>query len=41
LYALDTELGDRGEPSKAQLEKAMQGHVIERVELVATYQKKQ
>ena len=41
LYALDTELGDRGEPSKAQLEKAMQGHVLERVELVATYQKEQ
>jgi Raf kinase inhibitor-like YbhB/YbcL family protein len=41
LYALDTKLGDRDEPSKAQLEKAMQGHVLERVELVGTYQKKQ
>jgi Raf kinase inhibitor-like YbhB/YbcL family protein len=39
LYALDTVLPDLGSPTKAQLEQAMQGHVLERVELVGTYQK--
>jgi hypothetical protein len=40
LYALDTLLGDRGALTKAELEKAMKGHVLERVELVGTYQKR-
>jgi Raf kinase inhibitor-like YbhB/YbcL family protein len=40
LYALDTVLPDLGTPTKAQLEKAMEGHVLERAELMGTYQKK-
>jgi Raf kinase inhibitor-like YbhB/YbcL family protein len=39
LYALDTELPDLGRPNKAQLEKAMAGHVLAQAELVGTYQK--
>ena len=39
LYALDRVLPDLGHPTKAQLEAAMKGHVIERAELVGTYQK--
>jgi Raf kinase inhibitor-like YbhB/YbcL family protein len=39
LYALDSELGDLGEPSKAELERAMQGKVLARAELVGTYEK--
>jgi len=39
LYALDTVLGDLGAPGKAKLEKAMEGHVLERAELVGTYEK--
>jgi len=39
LYALDTVLPDLGEPTKAELEKAMQGHVLARFELIGTYQK--
>ncbi|UGQ46155.1 YbhB/YbcL family Raf kinase inhibitor-like protein [Massilia endophytica] len=39
LYALDIELPDLGTPTKAQLEKAMQGHVIEQSELIGLYQK--
>lgn len=39
LYALDRELADLGTPSKAQLEQAMQGHVLATAELVGTYQK--
>lgn len=39
LYALDTELPDLNEPNKAQLEKAMQGHIIGQTELVGTYQR--
>jgi Raf kinase inhibitor-like YbhB/YbcL family protein len=39
LYALDTVLPDLGQPTKAQLEKAMQGHVLQRFELIGTYQK--
>ena len=38
LYALDTELGDLGEPTKAQLEKAMAGHILGEAQLVGTYQ---
>ncbi len=40
LYALDTILADLGKPDKAQLEKAMQGHVLEHAELVGLYQRK-
>jgi Raf kinase inhibitor-like YbhB/YbcL family protein len=40
LYALDAELPDLGQPTKAQLEKAMEGHVVEKTELVGTYEKK-
>jgi Raf kinase inhibitor-like YbhB/YbcL family protein len=39
LYALDTEVGDLGEPTKAELEDAMKGHVIAWGELVGTYEK--
>ena len=28
LYALDAALGERGEPTKAELERAMQGKVL-------------
>lgn len=39
LYALDTVLPDLGKPSKASLEKAMQGHVIDKTELIGLYQR--
>ena len=39
LYALDTELQGLGTPNKAQLEKAMEGHVLGKAELVGTYAK--
>ena len=39
LYALGTVLPDLQRPAKAQLEKAMQGHVLEKFELIGTYQK--
>ncbi|MBI3140244.1 MAG: YbhB/YbcL family Raf kinase inhibitor-like protein [Rhodocyclales bacterium] len=39
LYALDAVLPDLGRPTKAQLEKAMQGHVLDQAELMGTYQK--
>jgi Raf kinase inhibitor-like YbhB/YbcL family protein len=39
LYALDTLLPDLNQPDKAALEAAMQGHVLEKAELVGTYQK--
>jgi phosphatidylethanolamine-binding protein (PEBP) family uncharacterized protein len=39
LYALDTVLPDLGQPTKTELEKAMQGHVLEHFELIGTYQK--
>ncbi len=39
LYALDVVLPDLHEPAKAALEKAMEGHVLARAELVGTYQK--
>jgi Raf kinase inhibitor-like YbhB/YbcL family protein len=41
LYALDTVLPDLRKPSKADLLKAMEGHVIGTGELVGTYQKGQ
>ena len=38
LYALDAALGDLGPgATKADLERAMEGHVLERAELVGTY----
>jgi Raf kinase inhibitor-like YbhB/YbcL family protein len=40
VYALDTMLGDLKEPTKAQLEAAMKGHILGQAQLVATYQKK-
>lgn len=39
LYALDTMLPDFNEPTKAELEKAMQGHVLAKFELIGTYRK--
>ena len=39
IYALDVELPDLHEPTKAQLESAMKGHILERADLVGTYQK--
>lgn len=40
LYALDVVLPDLGRPTKADLLKAMQGHVVGSAELVGTYEKK-
>jgi Raf kinase inhibitor-like YbhB/YbcL family protein len=40
LYALDTVLPDLERPTKAGLEKAMEGHVLAKTELMGTYQKK-
>lgn len=39
LYALDTVLEDLHKPSKTKLEQAMQGHIIEQAELMATFEK--
>lgn len=39
LYAIDTIL-DLDAPTKADVERAMQGHVLGRAELVATYEKR-
>lgn len=39
LYALDVVLPDLKQPTKAELERAMQGHVLAKVELMGTYQK--
>ncbi len=39
LYALDSVLPDLGRPDKAQLLKAMEGHVLAQTELVGTYQR--
>ena len=39
LYALDTRLPDLAQPTKDQLLKAMQGHVLAQAELIGTYQK--
>jgi len=38
LHALDTLLPDLGTPGRAQLEQAMQGHVLAETELMAFYQ---
>jgi Raf kinase inhibitor-like YbhB/YbcL family protein len=39
LYALDTKLTALSQPTKADIEAAMAGHVLEKAELVGTYQK--
>ncbi len=39
LYALDTVLPDLGRPTKAKLQKAMEGHVLGQAELVGTYRR--
>ncbi len=39
LYALDRALGDLGNPTKADVERAMAGHVLASAELVGTYLK--
>jgi Raf kinase inhibitor-like YbhB/YbcL family protein len=39
LYALDAELPDLHQPTKAHLEEAMKGHILARAELVGTYKK--
>ena len=40
LFALDVELGDLGVVTRAQLEKALKGHVLGTAELMGTYKKK-
>ena len=39
LYALDSALPDLHEPTRGELESAMQGHVLATAELMATYQR--
>jgi Raf kinase inhibitor-like YbhB/YbcL family protein len=39
LYALDTELTGLENPTKAELEKAMEEHLVHNAELIGTYQK--
>jgi Raf kinase inhibitor-like YbhB/YbcL family protein len=39
LYALDRVLPDLGTPTKAELEKAMEGHLLGRGELIGTYER--
>ncbi len=39
LYALDTLLPDLKHPTKAQLEQAMEGHILGKAELMGYYQK--
>ena len=39
LYALDRALPDLNRPTKAELVRAMQGHVLAEAELVGTYEK--
>ena len=39
LYALDSELGELGQPTRAELDRAMQGKVLAQAELVGTYEK--
>ncbi|MGH8248045.1 MAG: YbhB/YbcL family Raf kinase inhibitor-like protein, partial [Gammaproteobacteria bacterium] len=38
LYALDAVLPDLKKPTKAQVEAAMKGHIIEQAQLIGTYQ---
>jgi Raf kinase inhibitor-like YbhB/YbcL family protein len=39
LYALDARLAFKGAPSKQELEKVMQGHILEKAELIGLCQK--
>lgn len=39
LYALDAALPDLNEPRRAELEKAMRGHVLTEAQVIGTYQK--
>jgi Raf kinase inhibitor-like YbhB/YbcL family protein len=39
LYALDKQLKGLKNPTKAQLEKAMQGHLLDNAQLIGTYEK--
>jgi Raf kinase inhibitor-like YbhB/YbcL family protein len=39
LYALDSELTGLNKPNKAQVEKAIQGHIIGNAEVIGTYEK--
>jgi hypothetical protein len=39
LYALDIVLPDLSRPTKAKLEKAMEGHVLSKAELIGLYQR--
>jgi phosphatidylethanolamine-binding protein (PEBP) family uncharacterized protein len=39
LYALDTVLSNLSRPRKADIERAMEGHVLAHAELIGTYQK--
>lgn len=39
LYAIDVEFPDLGQPTKAELEHVMKGHIIEQVELIGTYER--
>ncbi|MEJ2257004.1 MAG: YbhB/YbcL family Raf kinase inhibitor-like protein [Woeseiaceae bacterium] len=39
LYALDTRLEGLDHPTREQLEAAMEGHVLERTELIGTYRR--
>src|SRR6202008_4244049 len=41
LYALDAVLPDLKQPTKAQLEQAMKGHVLAQATLMGTYQKEE
>ena len=41
LYALDTVLPDLKQPTKTQLEQAMQGHILSHVELIGRYKRNQ
>ena len=38
LYALDCRLADLDQPSKPRLETAIQGHIIDQAELVASFE---
>ncbi len=39
LYALDAALPDLGKPTRATLERAMQGHVLGQAQLIGTYRR--
>jgi Raf kinase inhibitor-like YbhB/YbcL family protein len=41
LYALDVALEDLGKPTKDRLLKAMEGHILEKAEVIGTYKKGQ